>query len=340
MSELNDKVKSFWERPEGLTGMITLGLGGLGLYFAGDFLISLFGKAITLLGQAITITILGAVLFVIVMILSNPKFQTLISYIFKSAMRKVTGIFVEIDPIGIMKSYIDDLKDKREDMGTARDKLQGQIRITQGQIDKNAEDANKAMKMVKVANDQGMKSALTVNARQAGRLEALNNQKLIPLLQQMKLHKLALDKYYEVTGTVIEDLQNEVAVREQERAAILASYTAMKLAKKIINGGTDERELFDQAMEFVVNDYGMKMGEIESFMENSKGFVDGLDLQNGVYEEEAMARLQEWEKRADSILLDTSSKQQLLEARSSTTLDGLSIVQPATVDYHQLLSRK
>ena len=43
----------------------------------------------------------------------------------------------------------------------------------------------------------------------------------------------------------------------------------------------------------VVEDFGMKMGEIDSFIENSKGFVEGLDMQNGVYEADAMKKLQE-----------------------------------------------
>lgn len=338
MSDLN-KVKSFWERPEGLTGMLAIGAGVLGLWFTKDFFIELFGAAITMLGQAITITILGAVLFGLIMILSNPQFQTLIGYIFKSAMRKVTGIFVEIDPIGIMKSYIRDLKDKREEMGEARDKLNGQMKITQKKIDENTKASQNAMTMAKVARDKNMQSQVTVQGRQAMRLEALNNEKLIPLLRQMELHKIMLDKYYEVTGTVIEDCINEVDAREQEREAILASYTAMKAAKRIINGGTDERELFDQAMEFVVNDYGMKMGEIDSFMESSRSFVDGLDLQNGVYEEEALRRLEEWDKKAESLLFTPATKQQLLEARSSTTLDGVFVETAATVDYSKMLNR-
>jgi hypothetical protein len=121
---------------------------------------------------------------------------------------------------------------------------------------------------------------------------------------------------------------------------ILASYSAMSAAKKILQGGTDEKELFDQAMEFVVNDFGMKMGEIDSFIENSKGFVEGLDMQNGVYEADALKKLQAWEQKADSILLG-SGKQQLLEQSTVNSTINLGIGVPAAVhmDYDAILRK-
>ena len=57
--ENNLKAKSFWERKEGTTGMITIGLGVLGVALSADWLIGLFGKMIPLLGQGITIAVLG-----------------------------------------------------------------------------------------------------------------------------------------------------------------------------------------------------------------------------------------------------------------------------------------
>lgn len=336
------KPKSFWERPEGTTGMVVIGVAALaGVFVAGPFLIGVFNTLITLLGQGITITVLGAVLFGLIMILTNKKFQTLISYMFKSAMRKITGAFVEIDPIGIMKSYISELRDKRKTMEDSIGKLRGQIQVCEKQVNLNDSEYERQMATFKVAKDKNLTSAATVASRQAGRLERLNKESLRPLLLQMQVHLKALNKYYEVTGTVIDDLNNEVKAQEMQRRMILESHSAMSTAKKILQGGTDQKELFDQAMEYVVNDYGMKMGEIENFIENSKGFVEGLDLQNGVYEADAMKKLQEWEHKADSILLG-NQKQQMLEDNTVSSMLNHGIGAPAasTVDYHSLLARK
>ena len=336
------KPKTFWERPEGTTGMVALGLLGLaGVFVLGPTIIALFNTLAGIFSAAIAMIGFGVVLFALVMILSNKKFQTLMSYMFKSAMRKITGAFIEIDPIGIMKSYIDELRGKRGTMEVSIGKLRGQIAVCEKQVNLNDSEYERQMATFKVAKDKGMTSAATVSSRQAGRLEKLNKESLKPLLLQMQVHLKALNKYFEVTGTVIDDLGNEVRAQEMQRKMIMESHSAMSTAKKILQGGTDQKELFDQAMEYVVNDYGMKMGEIENFIENSKGFVEGLDLQNGVYEEEALKKLQEWENKADSILLG-NQKQQMLEQTAVGGPLNLSIGMPAAhqVDYSELISRK
>lgn len=333
-----NKTKSFWARPEGTTGMLFLAVAGVGLYAALPMLLAFMTGVVALLGKTIAAVCLALVLGGLLYVITNKKVQTLVSYIFKSAMRKVTGAFVEIDPIGIMKSYIEDLIKKREVMATSRDKLRGQLVVLDKQIQKNQTEYDSAMATAQVAHQKGNQSVFSVNSRQAGRLEKLNKESLGPLKLQMEVHLRALNKYYEVTGTVIDDLKNEVKAREIERKMILESHSAMKAAKAILQGGTDQKELFDQAMEFVVEDFGMKMGEIDSFIENSKGFVEGLDMQNGVFEAEALKKLQAWEQKADSILLG-NSKQQLLEHSTVQSPVFTSIGAPAAthVDYSQLI---
>jgi hypothetical protein len=233
------------------------------------------------------------------------------------------------------------MNDKRAVMGTTRDKLRGQLKVLEGKINQNATEYEKSMSMAKIAKDKGNTSALTVNSRQAIRMESLNKESLIPLKAQMEAHLRAANKYYEVTGTVIDDLTNEVSAQETRREMIMASSSVMKAAKAIMMGGSDERELFDQAMEYVVQDYGMKLGEIESFIENSKPFVDGLDMQNGVYEAEALKRLTEWEQKADSILLG-NEKAKMLEHVNANSSVYASIGTPAAgvVNYAELLNKK
>lgn len=337
----NAQTKSFWARPEGTTGMFVICAGLVGLYAALPALTAFMGGLVTLLGQTIAVVLLCLVLAALLYLITNKKVQTLVKYIFKSAMRKITGVFVEIDPIGIMKSYIQDLTEKREVMAKGRDKLQGQIRVLEGKIRENERRYDNAMATAKVANEQGMKGAFSVNARQAGRMEKLNEASFKPLLAQLMVHLKAVNKYHEVTGTVIEDLKNEVEARNVEREMILASHSAMSAAKKILQGGTDEKELFDQAMEFVVNDFGMKMGEIDAFIESSKGFVEGLDLQNGVYEAATLEKLQAWESKADSILLGEAGKAKLLEHTAAMPMNlGIGVPAAAAMDYDSLLTRR
>lgn len=179
------KPKSFWERKEGTTGMFVIGgLVALFAYFA-PVIMALFATMITVLGQAITLTVLGAVLFGIVMILSNSKFQTLVSYMFKSAMRKVTGLFVEIDPIGIMKNYIQDAVKKRGVMEESIGKLRGQIVLCEKSMKKNQKVYDDSVQTYKVARDKNMTAQAQIAARQMERMDKANKQDLGPLYDQM-----------------------------------------------------------------------------------------------------------------------------------------------------------
>jgi hypothetical protein len=333
-------TRSFWERPEGTTGMVALALGGVGLFFAAPALLAFMTTMVALLGQTIAVVVLCVVLGGLLSVISNKKFRTLVSYMFKSVMRKLTGWFVEIDPIGIMKSYIEDLMKKRSVMADSRDKLNGQIKVLTQKISSNEKAYNEAMQLAAISQKKGDQPNLTVNSRQAGRLEKLNKETYGPLLQQLQIHLRAVNKFYDVTGTMIADLKNEVEAQSTQRDMILSSYSAMSAAKKIIQGGTDEKELFDQALEFVANDFGMKLGEIDSFMESSRGFVDSLDMQNDVYKEDALKKLQEWENRVDSVVLGTGVKQQLLEAPATSVIPLNALPGVSTTDFSQLIARK
>ena len=329
------KKKSFWERPEGTTGMFAIGAGVLALALSADFLISLFGKMITIMGQAITLGILGAVAFAIIMILSNSKFQLLCSYGFKSVMRAVTGWFVEIDPIGIMRNYISESKKKREAMSDSIAKLRGQIRLCEKNIKDNETSYNASIMQFKVAKEQQKTAAATLAGRQMERMEKMNKEYLIPIQSQMTNHLRALNKYYEATEIIILDMEQEVDAQQKLREMMKASHNAMSLAKKIMQGG-EERELYDMALESSVADFGMKLGEIENFMENSRGFIESLDIQNGVADSKAIERLREWESNSESAVLG-NQKRQMLEHQPTS---GYVSPTPIAVNYDDLIGTK
>ena len=54
--------------------------------------------------------------------------------------------------------------------------------------------------------------------------------------------------------------------------------------------------MFDQAMEVIADDVANKVGEMEQFMELSANFMESVDLQNGIFEEEGLKMLEEIRK--------------------------------------------
>jgi len=56
-------------------------------------------------------------------------------------------------------------------------------------------------------------------------------------------------------------------------------------------------------MEVIADDVANKVGEMEQFMELSANFMDSVDLQNGIFEEEGLKMLDEYEKKSTLLLL-------------------------------------
>ncbi|OWY24138.1 hypothetical protein C7N43_16095 [Sphingobacteriales bacterium UPWRP_1] len=314
MEEIRNK--SFFDRPEGKTGTI-FGLAILGglAYLLYSFLPVLISLAANTLYLVLMLAALAAVVYMLI----DPKFRNLIWYIYKSIMRFITGIFVQIDPIGIIESYIDDLKDNLKKMGKQIGLLRGQMRNLKMQIEQNEQQMQQNMSLANRAKEKGKDSIMILKARKAGRLQD-SNLKLQDLYKKMEVLYRVLCRMYENSEILLEDIQDEVAVRKREREAIRASHSAMKSAMNIISGDKDRRMMFDQAMEAIADDIGRKVGEMEHFMEISENFMSSIDLQNGVFEEKGLEMLDKWEKEGTSFLLGADKKKIIDEANTDSAV--------------------
>jgi len=309
--------KTFFQRPEGKTSILflalLLGALGWGLYVALPFIV-------ILLTNTLHAAALAAAIAFLVFLVSDKRIRTLASYGWKSLMRFITGLIIEIDPIGILKGYAEDLNKRLDDMRKSMASLNGQMVKLKGIIDKNEANRLHSLQIAKQAHDKAdMKPAFILQSRQAGRLQK-SNITLQALYNKMQAMSKAMKKYYEVSQFTVQDIEGEIEVKTQERAAIKASYGAFTSARKILQGEGDQRAMFDQAMEHLADDYAMKIGEIELFMDMSEGFIKTMDLENGVYEQDALDQFEEWEKKADKLLI-SPSEQSSNKVRIQSTSD-------------------
>jgi len=303
-SQMQTKIKSFWQRPEGTTGAIFLVAG---VAAAGWALYTFLPYIITILDNTIHAVILGAVLFALVYVLLDKRFRTLIGAMYKSIMRFITGIFIMIDPIGIIKNYLETLEGNLAKMKQQLGQLKGEIKKLQFKIQENEKSVQSQLKTASAAKEKGNTGVMVLQTRKAGRLQE-SNMTLQALLTKMEALYRVLFKMCEVSEILVEDVRDQIQVKEAEYNAIKAGYSAFKSALKIINGGTDEKAIFDQTMQFLADDLGAKVGEIENFMEMSQGFLSSVDIQQGVFTAEGMEMLDKWEKQSESLLLGDQKK--------------------------------
>jgi len=295
-----NQPKSFWSKPEGKTGAIFLlamaGLIGFGVLSIGiPAILAFLGGA---LGKVALLGTLGILIFMGI----DSRSRNLVSYMYQSIMRKITSLFVTIDPMGILKNYISDLEKNLKKMGKQIANLKGQMRNLKTQLNNNNKEIEQNLAIARKAKQVGNEKQLVLSTRKAARLKE-TNQKYVALHTKLAVLYRVLTKMYSNSEILLEDTKDQVKVKEQERKAIRASHSAMKSAMSIIKGDPDKRAMFDAAMQGVADDVANKVGEMERFMEMSSDFMQSIDLQEGIFEEKGLAMLEEYEKKSTLMLL-------------------------------------
>ncbi|MBP6796433.1 MAG: hypothetical protein KA143_15340, partial [Saprospiraceae bacterium] len=220
------KPKSFWKRPEGTTGTIFL----LALIAGGGYiLMKSLPTIIALLSNTLTAVVLLLAVGAIVYMALDPKMRTLIGYAYKSVMRWITGLFITIDPIGILKNYVDDLEDNLSKMSTQIGNLKGQIRKLSTMVEENNKEINQNMLIASKAKEMGQENQMILASRKAARLKEVN-VKYDELRGKMDILYRVLTKMYQNSEVLLEDTKDQVKIKQEERKAIRASHSAMRSA--------------------------------------------------------------------------------------------------------------
>jgi len=279
---MSDKVKSFWDKKEGKTGMI-FAAGGI---FAGLLIMMHYGPALVAAAQNTAILGLYVGAFVAVgALLMNKRFTTLCSFMFQSTMRWITSWFITVDPIGILKEYVEDLKASHAKMDEQIGKLRGVIAGLNRTIKENNESMQNNMNLASQARNRlnnsnstedinRMKAQVMLKSRKAGRLKD-SNRTFQELRNKIEMIYRVLSKMYTNCGVLIEDTEDSVKMKEIEWKTTRAAH-----------------------------------------MEVSQNFLDGVDLQNGVFEEKGLEMLEKWEQDADAWLLG-GEKEQIISDSSN-----------------------
>lgn len=298
---VNESKKKPWQRPENWVSWGGLAAIGYGILRGLDHILPLLNRV---LENLLYTSVLAAGVAIIAWLLFSKDVHKLAWYGYKSAMRWVTRRFVEIDPIAIMETFVKSLEANLSQISKSIADLKGQAQKLENKIKQTMEKQEAAMNMALQAKARstqtGMRAEMTLQMRKAGRAEK-SNLTYQGLLNKVRRHISVMEKVKEASVLMVADIKDTVEEETEKRNMIQASYKAMSASRRILSEGKD-REMFDLAMETVTEDYYAKLGEIEQFMDDSQHFINTTDLENGVYEADALAKLEEWEERSANLL--------------------------------------
>ncbi|GAB2774801.1 hypothetical protein GCM10027275_17300 [Rhabdobacter roseus] len=292
----DDGKSSYWTKPEGITSLLFIGaLGAVGLYYwnvIALFLIEVTKNTLYLGG-------LLAVLAVVIFLLTSRDVRTAAFFLFKTLMRKITGIIIKLDPIAIMKIYISDLKEKREKMQGQINQLAGQLVKLNKKITENNEmikqkfaEANKASQL---ADRPGMRETASLATIEGAGLQEMN-EKLLPLQRNIRTVLEFMEKVNKSADYIIKETEIKVKLKEAEYQIVKESSNALRTAISIFKGNPDKKFYFDESMEYIQDDMSRKLGEMKRAMDLSMDFINAVDVQNGILSDKGQALLEAYNK--------------------------------------------
>ncbi|MCQ2252669.1 MAG: hypothetical protein MJZ61_04380 [Bacteroidales bacterium] len=271
-------AKSFFSRPEGKTGLVFIlaALAGLGLMH-NPILDYVRTQLSTLGGSVGMFSMLGLLVFVI----CDKRARNLIKYGFKWIMRKITSLFVELDPIKVLKKYVADLEKNFRELSENISKLRAQIAKIKEIMKQNNKEIAKSTRLIDEAKRQGRAEVVAVNFNQIGRLNKLNEKYALMVGRMDDLNNVLI-KMHSYSSYKLTDTKNEIRMKEQEFAAISSGYSAMMNAKNIMNGNYQQTEIYESATEALTAELHTKIAEMDSFMQLSQPIFEEMDLQRAI----------------------------------------------------------
>jgi uncharacterized phage infection (PIP) family protein YhgE len=256
----------------------------------------------------LTLGLLGVGLFILVFLIMDPQVRNLAWYLYKSIMKGITGLFIQIDPVGIIETYVSHLRKQLENLEGQIETLSGAKRKLSDAIDRAKEELDDQLNLAKAGQKKGLSAAeIAVYTNQAGRLKA-RIEKYQSLLAKLDTLYQILGKMDKAAKVVILDKTNQVEDIKTQRQEMRTGFNAFRSAMSILAGDPDKKVLFDQAMESIQNDISMKAGAMERFIEESGEVMQAIDLQNGAFEEKGMKLLEKWETEGLPLLLTDGSE--------------------------------
>jgi len=287
--ELNQPTRGYFSGPEGKVNATTWGIIGL-VAFAlvylmggqvGDYLVSAADNTMHLVIVSVCLVFVAACLM-------DPKKRCW--YLFRSLIRWLTSMFIELDPIGIRKTYVERMQAKYEEFTKAVGDLRGQLRGIQRLSQQNATVLQNEQALFAAAVKQQNHGQQVLHNNQQQRL-GMMAQKYATAIDKLTGMQTRVLRCQEICGLKIEDLKGDIAAREQDAALARTTRTMSGSLKNILRG-LPEEDMYNEAGNVLDAQYDAAMGEFDNILDLTRGVIDSADLQDTASLDAALAKME------------------------------------------------
>lgn len=313
--------KNFWSRGEGKFGKILLwgaGIAGavFGTLFFGPLVVTATAILAAILSNLLNMTITAGVLFAIGYALSDPKFRGLFGFGYRTLIRKLWGIAVDLSPKAVLDDILAGLRENYSKLEKQIGNFRSRMKKTEAIYESNKANMEKSLQLARAAQKQAKEHEKVLHSRDAERYRQFG-EKLKAILVKMEVILRILIKMREGAEFKLRDTESQVRMSLLEHSALMDAAAATEEAMRIIKGDPHKQELFDMAMDKLASDAAAALGEIDNFMDVSEKFFSSVDLEKAIADENALKLLEEWERKMDSKLLGPGVKQDIINSAAN-----------------------
>lgn len=321
----NFTPKSFWKRPEGTPGKILMAgltIGGVyGLYLALPFLLSVVWGTINL---AIGLGILAFIGFVV----TNPTIQNLAKNVFQSLCRGLATVYTTIDPIGILKNNLDDMRKAKAQLDQTIQTFAGSFNTLKANVSRKTAEIQQLMGQSAAAGKMLGTKSDPLERERIGLQKETYEQKAGLLMQAVQQLQGLTDQtgdmlskfrhWSQVSDAKIDRTAMKVEIFAEQRKMILDAKKTLTIGQKLLRGDSEQLKLVDGAIEFLTEDAARTLGEIQEFNRFSDKMLTDIDIENNANADLARQRFAEFSEKLDA----NAKRPSAVEFLSGTTINA------------------
>ena len=281
--------RGYFSGPEGKVNAATWGVIGLVALVIvwimggriGDYLVEAADNTLHL------VIVIGALLL-IVAALVDPKKRAW--YVFRSIVRMMTSWFIELDPIGIRKSYVERLKAKQAKFVEAVGVVRGQLIGAQRDAKANQSEYQQHEALFKAARSAGDQRAQISNSRDMQRCDILAKQYAESIGNLSKMQSVVV-RYQEICADEIADKESDIRFREKQLKLAKATRGISGAIRGVLQG-LPEKDMYDEAGNVLNDIYDQTLGEFDNVLDMTKDILSNANLSDAAALQSALDKFE------------------------------------------------
>src|SRR2546430_7892992 len=157
-------------------------------------------------------------------------------------------------------------------------------------------ETNMAAGGIPALDQQQCMSAKVTTQRHAASLININKS-LTDLRDKLKILYDQLIRWRATAEFQVTDKENRVSEEEMRRKALKKAYPVFQAAQQIFRGDPVADRVYDQTLEYLADDAGQMLGEMEDFNRLANKLMTNMDLETGAINDEAVKQLSEFQQK-------------------------------------------